>query len=86
MESLHFETSVFERYKNDHKNGKYFEKSFSKNFMRSTNEIYFSFASLPSGHRNEYWSCGTFIKEISVYSLATLFTMLSLLLKFEDVF
>lgn len=55
MESLHFETSVFEHYKNDHKNGKSFEKTFSKNFMRSTNEIYFSFASLPSSHRNEYW-------------------------------
>ena len=55
MESLHFETSVFEHYKNDHKNGKNFEKTFSKNFMRSTNEIYFSFASLPSSHRNEYW-------------------------------
>ena len=29
---------------------------------------------------------GTFIKKISVYSLVTFFTMLSLLLKFEDVF
>ena len=81
MQSLHFENSVLERCKNDHQNGKNFEKSFSKTCMRSANGIYFFLAPSLSSHRNGFWS----IKEIYVYSLVT-FTMLSLLLKFEYVF